>query len=92
VEALKEVDAEILEQSDFLFGTDPFGHGRQMEMFRKIDQRANEDLILSGGSKTADKAAVNFDDVDAEHLQIAEGGEPGAEIVNGDLAPHFTQV
>src|ERR1019366_8032507 len=50
------------------------------------DQRLNESPVVARLDDILHEGAVDFNNIDAELAQVAEGGMAGAEIVDGDAA------
>ena len=76
-------------------GLDALGHRLQPEAFRQVDQRPHEQLVVLALVQVLHELAVDLDAVDVEHLQVAERGVAGAEVVErqlgADLAQHAAQ-
>src|SRR5947209_1907130 len=61
-------------------------------MFRQVNQSAYEYLVFAAIGQASHKRAVDLDNINAQHFQVPERGKSGPEIVNRDLATHFTQI
>ena len=84
---LRGMTAHFLEQARLGLGLDPLGHHHQIQSPAHQDQGFGDGtppcVLPDGGAETA----IDLEDVERQFGQIAEGGKPGAEIVDGEMHP-----
>ncbi len=76
---------------DLLLGLHPLGDQSQPHAMGEIQDVFDD---MAGGAflfHSLDKAAIDFDDVHMEHLQIAEAGVAGAKVIDGDEHAQLVQ-
>src|ERR1700692_3535614 len=88
---LNVVAAPVAQHHRRLVVLDPFRHSLDMYPPRQVDQRLHEGAIVRRARDVLHEGAIDFDNVDAELAQIAEGGVAGAEIVDRDPAAEILQ-
>ncbi len=85
--ALHAVAAVALQIVELALGLRPFGHHAQLEVMGHGDDRGGDHGIVRVGGDVLNEGAVNLHGIDGEALQVAEAGETGAKIVQGDPDP-----
>ena len=77
--------AAVLQQKTLLsFGLDPFRDQAQPEALGHGDDRFHQFGAIAVEHHLTGEGAVDFQHVDGETPEIAQGRKPGTEIVNGD--------
>ena len=89
--ALHLVAAELAQQGQLLGGLDAFGHHFQVEVVRQVDHRAHQLAVLGTILHAADEALVDLQQGDGQAVEVDEGGEAGAEVVQGETHADLAQ-
>src|SRR5689334_17336291 len=83
VEALGVIDAVLLEEPDRLVVGYRFGDGLDPEALGDADDRLDHVLVDLAAREVLDEFAVELEVMDRQVLEVVEGAEPGAEVVEG---------
>ncbi len=78
------VRAEFADDIELVGGFDAFGDDAEVEFAGHGDDGADEGGSAEGGIDLFHEGAVDFEAVDGELLEVAEGGVAGAEVVDGE--------
>ena len=89
--SLHEIDIGILQDLGVFRRFHPFGDGLQVELVGEINEGAHQILVGGVMLEVAAEGAVELDDIDRQVAQVAERGEAGAEIIDGDTAADVAQ-
>ena len=89
--ALEVMHAPVAQHGGVFLRLHPFGDDLQIEIVGQIGDGADEILIVGIFGQLVAEHAVELDEIDVEHFQVAVGGVAGAEIVDGHLAAHGAQ-
>ncbi len=88
-EALDRIDADPFQDIDRLDVLDTFRHGLRPELVGDVVDRLDDGAVDAAPLEVLHEGAVDLHEVDGEALQIVEGAEAGAEIVEHDGAARF---
>src|SRR6185312_17329956 len=77
--ALEVADALAAEDGGIARRLDAFGDGIEAEAGGQPHEVAQEELVVVALGDIANEGAVDFDGVDGKRLEMAQGGEAGAE-------------
>jgi len=80
------VDAELPQPGDGRPVADELGDRLGSEPVRQRHDRLDHELVGRRGAEVADELAVDLEVVEVEELEVGEGREPGAEVVDRQLA------
>ena len=86
VESLREVDPVLAQDLDRLVVADELGDRLAAEAAGDLDQGADDELVGLGVGQVLDELAVDLQVVELEVLEVVEGGEAGAEVVEREAA------
>src|SRR5215469_5527557 len=89
--ALRVVDAEAGEHLDDLGVLGKFCDGLLAGEMPDLVDRAHHLAIDWIAQDLAHEAAIDLEVIDREMLEVAEGGEPGAEVIERELAAELLQ-
>src|SRR5437660_115108 len=86
VVALSKIDTDALELREHRFGLDALGNRRDAEGPADLDDRLDHAAIHRVVGDMTDELPVDLEEIDRQRLQIHEGRQPGAEVVQRELA------
>ena len=86
VEALGVVDALAAQELHELVVADELRHGLLAEALGDVDDRADDELVGAVGEAVGDELAVDLQVVERQVLEVVEGAEAGAEVVEREAA------
>src|ERR1700758_1282592 len=89
--ALQVAHTVFAQQRSLLGGLDAFSDRGKAKASCQVEQVPQDDAVLAPGSKTADKSAVDFDDIDLQCLEMAQRGVPSAKIIEGHPAASISE-
>ena len=90
--ALQAVTAETSKESRLRLGFDALGNDLKAQALGKLDDGADDRLVTGVFADTGDETAVDLQLLDGKHLEVAERGIAGAEIVDGQLDAQIAQT
>src|SRR6266851_64398 len=85
VEALGEVAAELTQELERGLVFDAFRHNLEAQIVRELDRRPDDDALSARARHGADERLVDLQPRDRQLGQVAQGGVPGAEVVDREL-------
>ena len=88
-EALEIVTAELSQHRELFVGLDPFGDHRKRHGLRQRQHGGDQNPILVLLDQSHDEAAIQFDLVDWQLLQVSQRGVAGAKIIDGEVDPQL---
>ncbi len=90
-EALRRVAPELSQAAPGLLRLDALGYDAEAEVVAEIDRRAHDHVVVLVVLHVHDERPVDLQDVDREPLQLAEGREAGAEVVDRERHAEVAQ-
>ena len=91
MEALGVVDPGLLEQGDGGLVGDELGDGLLAHALGDGDEGLHHELVGGASRQAADEVAVDLDVVEGQVLEVVEGAEARAEVVEGEAAAQAAQ-
>ena len=76
-----------METAKLGLGLHPLGHYLQPEAVGQGDGTGHDGRVVVVGVETGHERPVDLQEVDGQPLQVSQGREAGAEIVEADLHP-----
>ena len=89
--SLHQVDPEPAQQGERRAVLDVFRHHGLAKAERDADHGLHKHLVIGIVGQVADENSVDLDGVDLQMLEIGEGGEADAEVVEVDAATELVQ-
>ncbi len=90
--ALAVVDAELAQQRDGRLVADVLGDRLLTQPARDRDDGLDHELVGARAAGVAHELAVDLQDVEVHVLEVVEGAEAGAEVVQREAAAELRQL
>src|SRR5882762_2757211 len=90
--ALRVVDAENGQLTQGLVVLHPFGDRRNSQHPPDLGDRIDHGAVEGAVDKIAHERAVDLEEVDGQRLEVGEGAQPRAEVVEGEAAADALQA
>src|SRR6267143_6140969 len=89
---LRVVDAEKGQLPQGLVVLHPFRDRRDSQHPPDLGDRIDHGAVEGIADKIANECAVDFEEVDRQRLEVGEGAQPRAEVVEGEAAADALQA
>ena len=83
--ALGVFAAQGAEFGELVGGFDAFGGAGESERVGEVNDGGDDGAVFGVAAEPVDEGLVDFDRVDGEAFEVAEGGVAGAEVVDGEV-------
>ena len=85
------IDPILAQQLQRRLVLDELRHGRDTQTPGDLDHPANQHLVDLADRQVADEVTVDLEEVERQVLEVVEGAEAGAEVVERETAPEPAQ-